>query len=136
MGIRNYRHCGVFPVYHASPLREAPRGIEGNDPRPPQQEDSPGAYATRGKKRDYSAQGVTLPFLTFGHTYMLIPWWGILFGGTIILVLVGKIFQLFSRIERLEDIVRKLEGVEEEIMTIEEKRMIEDIDDRRDSGGG
>ena len=78
---------------------------------------------------------------------MIIPWWGILVALSVIAVLIAKIFHLLFRIEKLEEMVRRLEGIDEERREGEdvweefkEKKKsileLDDIEERRDSGGG
>ncbi len=45
---------------------------------------------------------------------MFIPWWGIVLIGITFLVAFAKVFQLSLRVETLDDMIRKLEGIEEE----------------------
>ena len=45
---------------------------------------------------------------------MFIPWWGIVLIGITFLVAFAKVFQLSIRVETLDDLIRKLEGIEEE----------------------
>lgn len=78
---------------------------------------------------------------------MVVPWWGIFIGLAVIAVLIAKIFHLLYRIGKLEELVQKLEGIDDEERFREEedwgerknkKSLLEldDIDERRDSGGG
>ena len=81
---------------------------------------------------------------------MFISFWGIYIGIAVIAVLIAKIFHLLFRIEKLEELLRKMEGIgkregdqedEDEEHEKEEKRKksildLDDIDERRDSGGG
>lgn len=77
---------------------------------------------------------------------MIIPWWGIFIGLAVFAMLIVKVFHLLYRIEKLEELVRRLEGIDEERLREEEKEEsprkkkslleLDDIDERRDSGGG
>ena len=81
---------------------------------------------------------------------MFIPWWGIVGAGFIVVVLLIKVWHLLYRIRELGEMVRKMEGIEEELRddlreyeeeeTSERNKKsifeLDDIDERRDSGGG
>ncbi len=60
---------------------------------------------------------------------MFIPWWGIALIVIILAYLIGIDLRLHRRVERLERIVRKLEGVTEEDVKREiQEKMMKSLD--------